>query len=249
MWGWDFLTPKLNLESHEKQHNRCEARWMNQASDQRRTSPDAGQTNPTGQRPRSYCSVRKLLLLIIIGSVYWWGKKYSYRKITMTLTQTLCLYRIALRAGLKEALSAEVGALAPVFEKLATELKHNEIFLKCKSTIQIMTFNVRKLNKTDQLLELTASVLEHNIDIACVQERRYHHCEVEVKYSGTGNGWSFISASAWRDSVNAIIGGVGMLLSPRTIKSLKGIEKIQPRMLVATLNGNPSTTVILLQSY
>ena len=36
---------------------------------------------------------------------------------------------------------AEVGALAPVFEKSPTELKQN--LLKCKQTIQIAIFNVR----------------------------------------------------------------------------------------------------------
>ena len=33
-----------------------------------------------------------------------------------------------------------------------------------------------------------------------------------------------------------------MLIGPRALKSLNSIEKIQPRMMVATFNGNPSTT-------
>ena len=44
--------------------------------------------------------------------------------------------------------------------------------------------------------------------------------------------------------VNATIGGRGMLIGPQGLKSLKSIEKIQPRMLVATFNGNPSATII-----
>ena len=44
--------------------------------------------------------------------------------ITMTHTQTTCPNCIALRAGKKKgAPPAEVGALDPVFEKSATELK------------------------------------------------------------------------------------------------------------------------------
>ena len=35
-----------------------------------------------------------------------------------------------------------------------------------------------------------------------------------------------------------------MLLSPRVLKSLNNIKKIQPRMTVAIFNGNPSTTII-----
>ena len=56
---------------------------------------------------------------------------------------------------------AEVGALASVFKKSATELKQ---------TIQIATFNVRTLNRIGQLPELIASAVEHKIDIICIQE-------------------------------------------------------------------------------
>ena len=40
------------------------------------------------------------------------------------------------------------------------------------------------------------------------------------------------------------IGGVGLLIEPRALKSLNSIEKIQRRMMVATFNGNPSATII-----
>ena len=63
----------------------------------------------------------------------------------MTHTQTTYINRIALRTGKKGARPAEVGALASVFEKSATELKQK--LLKCKQTIQIATFNVRTLNR------------------------------------------------------------------------------------------------------
>ena len=46
------------------------------------------------------------------------------------------------------------------------------------------------------------------------------------------------SASAWKNSVNATIGGVGMFIGPWTLKSLNSIEKIQLRMMV--LFTNPS---------
>ena len=38
--------------------------------------------------------------------------------------------------------------------------------------------------------------------------------------------------------------GVGMLIRPRTLKSLNSIEKIQTSMMVATFNGNPGATII-----
>ena len=91
----------------------------------------------------------------------------------MSHTQTTYINRIALRAAKKGALPAEVGDLALVFEKSATELKLK--LLKCKQTIQIATFNVRTLKRIGQLPELTASTVEHKMDIICIQEHRYTH--------------------------------------------------------------------------
>ena len=130
-----------------------------------------------------------------------------------------------------------------MFEKLATELKLKQKLLKCKSTIQIATFNVRTFDRIGQLPELTASAIDHNIDIIFVQEHRYFHNE-NIKYHDTAYGWTFVTASTWKNSVNAAIGGVYMLIGPRALKSLNSIEKIKPRMIVATFNGNPSTTII-----
>ena len=125
--------------------------------------------------------------------------KNSHRKITMTHTQTVYINCIALHAGKKGARPAEVGALASVFEKPATELKQQKL-LKCKQTIQIVTFKVRTLNRIGQLPELIASAVEHKINIICIQEHRYTHTE-------TGNGWTLATVSAWKNSVNATVGG------------------------------------------
>ena len=137
---------------------------------------------------------------------------------------------------------AEVGALASVFEKSATELKQQKL-LKCKQTIQIATFNVRTLNRIGQLPELTSLAVEHKIDIICIQEHRYMHNE-DIKYHDTGNGWTLATVSAWRNSVNATVGGVGILIGLRALKSLNSIERIQTRMMVATFNGNLIATII-----
>ena len=85
--------------------------------------------------------------------------------------------------------------------------------------------------------------MDHNIDIICIQEHRYTHSE-DIKYDDTGNGWTLATASAWKHSVNATIGGVGMLIELQALKSLNSIAKIHPRMMVATFNGNPRETII-----
>ena len=105
------------------------------------------------------------------------------------------------------------------------------------------TFNVRTLNRIGQLPELIASAEEHNIEIICIQEHRYTHTE-DIKYHETGNGWSLATVSAWKNSVNAAVGGVGLLIGPRALKTLNSIEKIRPRMMVATFNGNPRATIV-----
>ena len=117
-------------------------------------------------------------------------------------------------ARVKRDASAEVGALAPVFEKTATELKHIQKLFECKSTIQTATFNVRTLNIIGQLPELTASEIDQNIDIVCVQEHRDHHSEEDIKYHDTGRRWTFVLSSAWKNSVTSVI-GVGMLIRPK----------------------------------
>ena len=129
-----------------------------------------------------------------------------------------------------------------MFEKSTTELKQQKL-LKCKQTIQIATFNVRTLNRIGQLPELIASAVEHKIDIICIQEHRYLHTE-DIKYHDTDNGWTLATVSAWKNSVNATVGGVGILIGPRALKTLYSIERIQPRMLTATFNGNPRATII-----
>ena len=166
--------------------------------------------------------------------------KNSHRKITMTHIQTTYINRIALRAGKKGARPIEVVALVSVLEKSASELKQQKL-LKCKQTMQITTFNVRPLNRIGQLSELTASAVEHKIDIICIQEHRYTHTE-DIKYHETGNRRTLATVSAWKNFVNATVGGVGV--GPRPLKTLNSIERIQPRMLTATFNGNPRATII-----
>ena len=52
----------------------------------------------------------------------------------------------------------------------------------------------------------------------------------------------------WKSSVNATIGTVEMLLSPCAKQSLNSIEKIQPKMMIATFNGNSTTAIICCYS-
>ena len=71
-----------------------------------------------------------------------------------------------------------------------------------------------------------------------------------MKYHDNGNGWTLVSVSAWKNYVNATIRGEGILISPRALKPLNSIERIQPKMMVATFNGNSRAKIpLLLQPY
>ena len=48
----------------------------------------------------------------------------------------------------------------------------------------------------------------------------------------------------WIEKFNATIGCLGILIGPRALKSLNSIEKIQPRMMIATFNGDLSASII-----
>ena len=157
--------------------------------------------------------------------------------------------RIARRAVKQGARPANAPRVA--VEKCITEenqrstIKYNgnKKLLKCKSSIFLSTFNVRTLCDT-QLHELVASAEELNQDIIFVQEHRYIHDDSRIKEHDLGKQWNLITSSAWKNSMNSAIGGIGMLLSPTAYKALNSVEPISERILVATFNGNPQTTVI-----
>ena len=116
--------------------------------------------------------------------------------------------------------------------------------LVCKKSSLIATFNVRTLNSANQLPELVASAMKLNINVICIQEHRFFHDDVNIKHQDVGNGWIFYSASAWKTTGGATIGGVGMLLSPKAANALNNIEAVDPRIVIATFQGNPAATVI-----
>ena len=84
-------------------------------------------------------------------------------------------------------------------------------------------------------------------DIICIQEHRFIHEELVTKEQ-THGGWKLITCSAWKNTVNASTGGIGMLVSPNAYNALASVEKISSRIMVATFNGNPQTTIICCYS-
>ena len=48
---------------------------------------------------------------------------------------------------------------------------------------------------------------------------------MQIKEHDAGKHWKLITLSAWKNNVNASIGGIAMLLSPHAYKALSSIEK------------------------
>lgn len=111
-------------------------------------------------------------------------------------------------------------------------------------TVNISTFNVQILSNLHHLSELSSLAASQDIDVICIQEHCIYHGNLDRQYQECGKEWTMISASSWKNSINSIIGVVGMLLSPHTMKALNCIEKVLPRIIVAAFNGNLKLTII-----
>ena len=119
-------------------------------------------------------------------------------------------------------------------------------FIKRKNIFQLSTLNTRTINPLSRKHELVSSALHHHNDIICIQEHRQHHLEaLRVEHINT---FQLITASATKNSVNASVGGVGFLLSPRAQKSLLSVDKISSRITILHINGNPRLSVICCYS-
>ena len=133
--------------------------------------------------------------------------------------------------------------LAPDFNKFVAERNRRQL-LECKRTINLSTFSVHTLQSIKQMSEVIATAVTYHTDVIKVQEHRFYHEDIDLKYHELGNGWTFISASALKNTGNTTIGGVGMLLSPHATKSLNSIERITSQILLAIFHGNPEPTVL-----
>ena len=122
-------------------------------------------------------------------------------------------------------------------------------FLKCKRTLKISTMNTRTLRKPSLQVELCALAKKYKIDVIGIQEHRIVHSDdSKIQYENLVEGYQLVTISAWRNSAGAAVGGIGLLLSTTARKSLISIQAISPRLMEATFNGNPKTTVMVTYS-
>ena len=159
------------------------------------------------------------------------------------ITQNSC--RIEYHADKQE--SRPVVSCMAAEEKLGNNQKKIPM-LKNKRAVCISTFNSQTLNRTAKLSELVYNAQKFNISLIAIQEHSRLIHEEPLNHDSLGDNWLLITTSATRNTLNAVIGGVGILLNPHAKMALESIETISDRTLMATFNGNPKCTVILTYS-
>ena len=96
---------------------------------------------------------------------------------------------------------------------------------------------------------MCALAKKYKIDVIGIQEHRIVHSDDSIlQYEKLPDGYQLVTTSAWRNSMGASIGGVGLLLSPFASKAMVETKKISDRNLQITFCGNPKTTVIVTYS-
>ena len=86
----------------------------------------------------------------------------------------------------------------------------------------------------------------NDISIIALQEHRRVH-EEEIKYENI-DGHLLVTSSAWRNSSQAAVGGVGFIMNRRAEKALCDVTSVTSRILKATLAGNPEFTLVAAYS-
>ena len=122
--------------------------------------------------------------------------------------------------------------------------RREQHFLKCKKNVNIATMNSRTLRKPHKQVELCAMAKKYNINAIGIQEHRIVHSDnSQLEYENLADGYQMVTISAWRNSVGAAIGGVGVLLSTFARKALLSVSYVTARILKVT--RNPQTTIIV----
>ena len=123
-------------------------------------------------------------------------------------------------------------------------VKYN--FMKCKEMVYIATMNVRTLSSTAKKTEIIHRIRANRINILGIQDHKIVHKEGESKIkTDIFHGHTIITTSAWRNSRNAAVGGVGVILDKYAANSLATIESFNNRIMIIHLTGNPVTTIII----
>ena len=60
----------------------------------------------------------------------------------------------------------------------------------------------------------------------------------------TYDKWKLLTLSAWKNSINAATGGIGMFVSSQAYNIIASVEMVSPIIMIVNFQGNPQTLVI-----
>ena len=117
--------------------------------------------------------------------------------------------------------------------------------LKCKKDIILATMNTRTIMESKRQLELARNIKVQNILVMGIQEHRIIHKDPTQKIIHHKIGDQYlVTSTAWRTRAQSACGGVGIAMSPTAKKALRGVKSISERVLMASFQSNPTTTII-----
>ena len=120
----------------------------------------------------------------------------------------------------------------------------NRNILSPKFTTNIGTFNARTLIDKNKRSELAHLFELRSVHILGLQEHRIIHNDEPIQITALTPKTYMLTSSAWRNTANAAVGGVGIVMTKKAYQTITEIKSISPRILSVTFNGNPKCTVI-----
>ena len=124
--------------------------------------------------------------------------------------------------------------------------RSGEALLRCRSLLQIGTFNANTLREKSRVEECEQRRNDAGIEILGVQEHRIIlNDPTNIEYRTIGSGY-FVISSGWRNATQASQGGVGLILGRKAKKAMLDAKRINDRILRVDFDGNPRTTVIVI---
>ena len=135
----------------------------------------------------------------------------------------------------------------PKGRKAAEEGRNREKgLINCKTYRNIGTLNCRTLRDVGKREELAYNFVKSNLDILCVVDHKIIHEDNEDKIRIEElEDCQLITTSAWKSSIGAAVGGVGIVIGKTAKRALSQINPINKRILEVQFNGNPNVTVVV----
>ena len=105
------------------------------------------------------------------------------------------------------------------------------------------TMNVRSIRLQNQREELARNFQDKGICILGIVDHKIVH-EDPVTFQQFDEA-TMITSSAWRNTSNATVGGVGLMLSKQATQALSEVVPRNERIITAHFSGNPAISVIV----